>query len=44
MPARLIRSRRGEAWPEPEPEAAASWFQRVGAGLKSFFREGREVK
>src|SRR3989344_2150872 len=44
MPARLIRSRRGDAWPEPEPEAAASWLQQVGAGLKSFFREGREVK
>lgn len=42
MPARLIRSRRGDAW--PLQEAPTPWFQRAGAGLKSFFCRGHRVK
>jgi len=42
MPARLIRSRKGDAW--PVAETPTPWFQRVGAELKRFFRQEREIK
>lgn len=44
MPARLIRSRRGDAWPAvPTPAARASWLRRAGGRLGSLFCPGREA-
>jgi acetyltransferase-like isoleucine patch superfamily enzyme len=42
MPARLLRSRQGDAWGAQPPPA--SWHQRVGAGLRNFFLPGRALK
>lgn len=39
MPARLVRSRRGDAWPTPVVPPRP-WFLRASAGLKSFLRQG----
>ena len=42
MPARLVRSRRGDAW--PVVQAPGSWLQRAGAGLQNFFSQERGLK
>ena len=46
MPARLIRSRRGDAWDAQarSPSASVAWHRRVGAGLRQFFSQGRASK
>lgn len=43
MPARLLRSRRGEAW-EPASSPPVPWHRRMGAGLRQFFSQGRVSK
>lgn len=43
MPARLIRSRRGEAWGRASSPPVA-WHRRVGAGLRQLFSRGRASK
>jgi acetyltransferase-like isoleucine patch superfamily enzyme len=43
MPARLIRHRRGDAWEVPPPPPVP-WRQRVGAGLRQLFSQGRAAK
>lgn len=42
MPARLIRFRRGDAW--PKPEAPAPWVSRAVAQFRGFFRQGHEIR
>lgn len=46
MPARLIRSRRGDAWSASAPVAPVPtpWFRRVCARAGSFLFKGREAK
>lgn len=42
MPARLVRSRRGNAW--PVAKAPASWLRRTSAGFQNFFSQERGSK